>query len=113
MKSQSTDSTKQPVPKGVYTELRKGLKKCPIGDHYIAARAFRCPICGDLPTKRVDLDKAKKIVRDMGGVKQVKAQIQSAESALGALKRLGGLEGAKEIVVNLEANLEELEALMK
>ena len=109
MRSQSTDPTRQPSSKGVYTELRKGLKKCPMGDHYIAARAIRCPICGDLPTKPVALEKAIKIVNDMGGVKKVKSQIEAAELALDGLKRLGGLEGAKKVVENLE----KLEALMK
>jgi len=109
MKSQSTDATKQPTPNGIYSELRKGLKKCPMGDHYIAARAIRCPICGDLPTKPVALEKAIKIVGDMGGLKKVKAQIAAAEAALDALKRLGGLDGARKVVENLER----LEALMK
>jgi hypothetical protein len=109
MNRQSTDPTMVPTPKGVYEELRKGRKKCPMGDHYIAARAIRCPICGDLPIKPMALEKAIKIVREMGGLKKVKAQIEAVEVALDALKRLGGLEGAKKVVENLE----KLEALMK
>ena len=112
MKSQTTDQTTdsiKPTQQGIYTEARKGLKKCPLGDHYIAARAIRCPVCGDLPSKPVALEKAIKIVTDMGGMKQVKAQIQAAEDAMDALKRLGGLEGAKKVVENLE----KIEALLR
>ncbi len=116
MKSRSRVPTKPPasdakgdLPKGVYREGGKGRKKCPIGDHYIAARAIRCPLCHDLPTEQVAVEKAINIVNNLGGLDEVKVKIEAAEAALEDLRPLGGLEGARKVV----AMLEKLEAIWK
>lgn len=102
------------LPKGVYTTGGKGRKPCPHdGDHFLASRAIRCPLCKkDVPAKSTGkkvkaegglaIERAIPVIAELGGLKKVKAQIEAAEKAIAELERLGGLESARKTVALVE-----------